>query len=54
MGPIEAVINDLKSQEHPNIAATATKFNVNRSTLSWRYKGVTPGVIMSKIYRYSL
>ena len=40
MSPIEAAIDDLKLQEHPNIAATR-KFEVNRSTLLRRYKSVT-------------
>ena len=36
---IESAIADLESQERPNIAATATKFNIKRQTLSDRYHG---------------
>src|SRR4051812_2355000 len=39
MQPIDAAINDLASQEAPNIAATAKRHNVNRSTLSRRWRG---------------
>ena len=38
MGSIEEAIADLKSQEHPNITATAKKHGCNRSTLSKRYR----------------
>jgi hypothetical protein len=41
MESIEAALNDLKSQEYPNYAATAKKYGVNRSTLSRRHRGVT-------------
>ena len=40
VSPIEAAIDDLKPQEYPNIITTARKFQVNRSTLLRRYKGV--------------
>ena len=40
MGSIEEAIADLKSQEHPNITATAKKYGCNRSTLSKRYNGI--------------
>lgn len=41
MEPIEAAIQDLSSQEAPNIKATAKKWNVDRTTLSRRWRGVT-------------
>jgi len=41
MEPIEAAIEDLSSQEPPNIAATARKWKVDRTTLSRRWRGVT-------------
>jgi Tc5 transposase DNA-binding domain len=40
MGSIEEAIADLKSQEHPNITATAKKHGCNRTTLSKRYNGI--------------
>jgi len=40
MGLIEEAIADLKSQEHPNITATAKKHGCNQSTLSKRYNGI--------------
>jgi transposase-like protein len=40
MGSIEEAIADLKSQEHPNITATAKKHGYNRSTLSKCYNGI--------------
>ena len=36
---IEAAITDLESQDRQNIAATAKKYNVKRTTLSSRFKG---------------
>ena len=36
---IESAIADLESQNRPNIAATAKKWNVARTTLSDRFKG---------------
>ena len=36
---IEAAIADLESQDHPNIAAAARKWQVARTTLSSRFKG---------------
>ena len=41
MGSIDAAIDDLASQSAPNIAATATKHDVDRSTLSRRWRGKT-------------
>jgi hypothetical protein len=41
MGSIQDAISDLESQEFPNIAATAKKHHVNRSTLSRRWRGET-------------
>ena len=41
MGSIEDAIRDLASQDTPNIAATARRHNVERSTLSRRWRGKT-------------
>jgi len=41
MSPIDAAISDLASQDAPNIAATAKKYGINRSTLSRRWRGKT-------------
>jgi hypothetical protein len=41
MGSIEAALNDLKSQKHPNYTATAKKYYVDRTTLSRRHRGIT-------------
>ena len=41
MASIEAALADLALQDLPNYTATAKKFNINRSTLLRRYKGVT-------------
>ena len=41
MDPIEAALEDLKLQDIPNISATARVYNVQRSTLSRRFNGVT-------------
>ena len=41
MSAIELAINDLKSQKAPNITATAKKYEVNRCTLSRRFRGKT-------------
>ena len=38
---IELAIADLESQESLNYAETAKKWNIDRSTLSRRHKGVT-------------
>ena len=38
---MEEAIEDLKSQEIPNFKATAKKYNINRTTLSRRFKGET-------------
>jgi hypothetical protein len=38
---IQLAIADLESQERLNYADTAKKWNVNRSTLSRRHRGVT-------------
>ena len=37
MDPIQAALEDLRGQTNPNIAATAQKYVVNRSTLSRRF-----------------
>ena len=41
MSAIELAINDLKSQEAPNITATAKKYEVNYCILSRRFRGKT-------------
>ena len=41
MGLIDAAICDLESQDAPNITATAKRHNVDRSTLSRRWRGKT-------------
>ena len=41
MDKIEAALADLRLQEKPNITAIADKHDVNRSTLSRRFRGVT-------------
>jgi hypothetical protein len=41
MDSIEAALEDLRLQDNPNIAATARVYNVQRSTLSRRFNGVT-------------
>jgi AraC-like DNA-binding protein len=38
---IKAAITDLESQNRPNIKATAKKWEINRSTLSRRFRGET-------------
>jgi hypothetical protein len=38
---IQSAIDDLESQDHPNIAATAKKWKVARETLSKRFRGET-------------
>ena len=38
---LESAITDLKSQSRVNYAATAKKWQVDRTTLSRRYKGQT-------------
>ena len=44
MASIEAALADLALQDSPNYTATAKKFNVNRSTLSRRHRGVTVSI----------
>ena len=39
MGPIDKALNDLESQEAPNIKATAEKWKVNRTTLLKHFNG---------------
>ena len=41
MDQIELALQDLSLQDKPNIAVTAEKFQVNRSTLSRRFNGVS-------------
>jgi S-adenosylmethionine synthetase len=50
---IELAITDLKSQITLNYAATAKKYNVDRSTLSRRYKGaiISKAENLSKIHK---
>jgi hypothetical protein len=38
---IQAAIADLESQDHTNFAATARKWDIERSTLSRRYRDET-------------
>ena len=38
---IAEAIADLKSQDRPNIAATARKYQLDRTTLSRRFRGET-------------
>ena len=44
MAPIDAAFADLALQDYPNYTETARKFNVNRCTLSRRYRGQTVSV----------
>ena len=48
MASIAAALADLALQESPNYTATAKKFNINRSTLSRRHRGITVSVKESK------
>jgi hypothetical protein len=41
MGSVEEALDDLRSQKKPNILQTAKKHNVDRTTLSRRWNGVT-------------
>jgi hypothetical protein len=41
MGLIKEALNDLRSQEKPNILQTAKKHNVHRTTLLRRWNNVT-------------
>jgi len=45
---IEAALADLALQDSPNYTATAKKFNINRTTLSRRHRGITTSVKESK------
>jgi hypothetical protein len=47
---IELAIADLESQECLNYAATAKKWNIERTTLSRRYKGVTGSKVDQYFY----
>ena len=38
---IQAAINDLRSQDRRNIAATAKRYGIARETLSKRFRGAT-------------
>ena len=44
MASIEAALADLALQDSPNYAKTARKFNINRSTLSRRHRGITGSI----------
>jgi hypothetical protein len=46
---IASAIADLKSQDRSNIAATARKYQVDRTTLSRRFRGET-GTIQDAIF----
>jgi hypothetical protein len=55
MKPIDKALHDLKSQEVPNISATAKKWNVHRSTLSRNWNGITlPRHHADKLYKCKL
>ena len=41
MDPIDAALAALELQDPPNYTRTAKEFNVNRSTLSRRYRQIT-------------
>jgi hypothetical protein len=41
MGSIEEALDDLRSQEKPNVLQTAKKHKVDRTTLSRRWNNVT-------------
>ena len=44
MASIDAALADLALQDSPNYTETARRFNVNRSTLSRRHRGVTVSI----------
>ncbi len=48
MTSIEAALADLALQKSSNYTATAKKFNINRSTLSRRHRGIIVFVKKSK------
>ncbi len=48
MTSIETALADLALQDSSNYTATAKKFNINRSTLSWQHRGKTVFVKKSK------
>ncbi len=48
MTSIAAALAELALQESSNYTATAKKFNINRSTLSRRHRGITASVKESK------
>jgi len=48
MTSIEAALADLALQKSSNYTATAKKFNINRSTLSWRHRDIIVFVKKSK------
>ncbi len=48
MASIEAALADLALQKSSNYTATAKKFNINRSTLSRRHRGIIAFVKKSK------
>jgi len=48
MTSIEAALADLALQKSSNYTATAKKFNINRSTLSWRHRSIIVFVKKSK------
>ena len=41
MEPIEVALDAIKSQKKPNYTAVADEYDVHRSTLSRRHRGVT-------------
>ena len=40
MQAIDKALKDLASQESPNYGTTARKYNINRTTLSRRHRGL--------------
>jgi hypothetical protein len=38
---MKAAIDDLESQDHPNVTATTAKWKIVRETLSKRFRGET-------------
>jgi hypothetical protein len=55
MSPIDKALRDLKSQDFPNISATAKEWGVNRSTLLRNFNGVTrPRHVADKLSKCKL
>ena len=41
MDRYKVAVDDLKSQEYPNISETARKYDLDRGNLSKRFRGIT-------------